>query len=146
MSWYMTYIRTLGHGFSLDDPDVIAYLSTTIASIIYFIYNIQINVQPEQYGTNYLYTYGDILYFLGSCYYIFAALRDDHWFWFLPVCGQYGVAPGRIQIETKRTLPLYGKPVILMTDPCKRRRTKTDKVEEKPNKLNASKEIITSYH
>jgi hypothetical protein len=142
----MTYIRTLGHGFSLDDPDVIAYLSTTIASIIYFIYNIQINVQPEQYGTNYLYTYGDILYFLGSCYYIFAALRDDHWFWFLPVCGQYGVAPGRIQIETKRALPLYGKPIILMTDPCKRRRTKNDKVEQKQNKLNASKEIITSYH
>ena len=120
MSWYMTYVRTLGRGFTLDDPDTIAWLATTISSIIYFIYNIQINVQPEQYGTNLLYTYADIVYFVGACYYIFATLRDDNWFWFLPFAGQYRVAPGKIQIETSRALPTYGKPVVLMISPCKR--------------------------
>ena len=135
-SWYLTYIRTLGRGFSLDDPDTIAYLSTTIASIIYFIYNIQINAQPEQYGTNYLYTYADILYFIGACYYIFAVLRDDHWFWFLPFAGQYGVAPGRVKVETTKVLPTYGKPVILMTDPCVRRRTDNGPVKQ--NHINST--------
>ena len=55
MSWYRTYVRTLGRGFTLDDPDTIAWLATTISSIIYLVYNIQINVDPEQYGTNMLY-------------------------------------------------------------------------------------------
>ena len=120
MSWYLTYTRTLGRGFSLDDPDTIAYLCTTIASIIYLVYNIQINIHPEQYGTNYLYVNADILYFVSACFYIFAALRDDHWFWFLPMAGQYGVAPGKIHVETKKVLPKYGKADILIIDLCKR--------------------------
>jgi hypothetical protein len=122
----MTYVRTLGRGFTLDDPDTIAWLATTTSSIIYFVYNIQINIYPEQYGTNLLYTYGDIVYFVGACYYLFAELRDDNWFWFLPLSGQYGVAAGRIQIETTKSLPSYGKPIILMTRPCKRRRILKD--------------------
>jgi hypothetical protein len=116
----MTYTRTLGRGFTLDDPDTIAWAATTISSFVYMVYNIQINVDPEQYGTNTLYTNGDIVYFVGSCYYIFAALRDENWFWFLPVAGQYRVAPGKIHIDTKRPLPIYGKPPILMKLPCKR--------------------------
>ncbi|CAF1405409.1 unnamed protein product [Adineta steineri] len=126
MSWYMTYVRTLGRGFTLDDPDTVAWLATTISSIIYMIYNIQINVQPEQYGTNLLYTYGDIVYFVGACYYIFATLRDENWFWFLPLSGQYGVAPGRVQVESTKSLPTYGKPTILITDLCKRCRIKNN--------------------
>jgi hypothetical protein len=141
----MTYIRTLGHGFSLDDPDTIAYLSTTIASIIYFIYNIQINAHPEQYGTNYLYTYGDILYFIGACYYIFAALRDDHWFWFLPMCGQYRVAPGKIHIETTKILPSSGKPIRLMIDPCRRRQKETDIAKLKQDQFDSSDVAIITY-
>ncbi len=142
MSWYMTYIRTLGHGFSLDDPDTIAYLSTTIASIIYFVYNIQINVDPGQYGTNYLYTYADILYFIGACYYIFAALRDDSWFWFLPFAGQYGVAPGRVKTEATKVLPSQGKPIVLMTDPCIRRRTENEPDKWKREDSNDLNSII----
>ena len=138
----MTYIRTPGRGFTMDDPDTIAFTSTTIASIIYFIYNIQINVSPEQYGTNFLYTYGDILYFIGSCYYIFATLRDDHWFWFLPLAGQYGVAPGRVQIETTKILPAYGKPTVLMTDPCMRRRG-NDTMQQKDGNSKDGNAIIT---
>jgi hypothetical protein len=141
----MTYIRTLGRGFSLDDPDTIAYLSTTISAILYFIYNIQINVHPEQYGTNLLYTYADILCFIGACYYIFAALRDDHWFWFLPTAGQYGVAPGKIQIQTEKSLPSYGKPSILITDAC-RRRTANDVAKTDQNELSKRSVPITTYH
>jgi hypothetical protein len=137
----------LGHGFSLDDPDTIAYLSTTTASITYFVYNIQINVQPEQYGTNFLYIYADILYFIGSCYYIFAALRDDHWFWFLPMAGQYGVAPGKIQVETEKILPTYGKPATLITDLCKccRRKNHTTKTNEK-DQSNMNDMITITVH
>ena len=105
----------------MDDPDTIAYLTTTTASVMYFVYNIQINIRPEDYGTNLLYTYADILYFIGACYYLFAVLRDEHCFWFLPLAGQYGVAPGRVQIETTKVLPAYGKPRVLLTDLCRRR-------------------------
>jgi hypothetical protein len=120
MSWYMTYTRTLGRGFTFDDPDTIAYLTTTISSFIYLRYNIHINIYPEDYGRNISYKYGDILYFIGAFYYIFAALRDENCFWFLPLAGQYGVASGRIRIETKE-LPTYGKSPVFITDLCKRR-------------------------
>ncbi|CAF1935203.1 unnamed protein product [Rotaria magnacalcarata] len=120
MSWYMTYTRTLGRGFTLDDPDTIAYLTTTISSLIYVVYNIQINLYPEEYGRNMLYKYSDVLYFVGAWYYIFAGLRDENCFWFLPLAGQYGVAAGRIRVETKE-LPKYGKSPIFITDLCKRR-------------------------
>ncbi|CAF4721327.1 unnamed protein product [Rotaria sp. Silwood1] len=120
MSWYLTYTRTLGRGFTFDDPDTVAYLTTTISSFIYVVYNIQINIYPEQYGTNILYKYGDILYFIGAWYYIFAGLRDENCFWFLPLAGQYGVAARNVRIETKE-LPQYGKPSILITDLCKQR-------------------------
>ncbi|CAF1312480.1 unnamed protein product [Rotaria sordida] len=120
MSWYLTYTRTLGRGFTFDDPDTVAYLTTTISSVIYIVYNIQINIYPEQYGTNILYKYGDILYFIGAWYYIFAGLRDENCLWFLPLAGQYGVAAGSVRVETKK-LPKYGKSPILITDLCKRR-------------------------
>jgi hypothetical protein len=79
------------------------------------------NVYPEEYSTSDLYTYGDILGFIGSIYYILGTLRDDNWFWFLPLAGQYGIAIGRIHIDT-RTLPKFGKPEILITDLCRRRK------------------------
>ncbi len=73
------------------------------------------------------YTYGDIVYFVGAYYYILAVLQDNHWFWFLPLAGQYGVAPGRIQIESTKALLAYGKPLIyFITRPCKQRRTKIE--------------------
>ena len=126
MSWYMTYTRTLGRGFTLDDPDVIAFSATAISSVVYIVYNIQINLDPTQYGVNMLYTYGDIVYFLGSCYYIFACMRDDHWFWFLPLSGQYAVPAGKIHVETK-VLPQFGRPAILMTTCCKRPKINPEK-------------------
>jgi hypothetical protein len=121
----MTYTRTLGRGFTLDDPDTIGYLTTTSNTLIYFVYNIQINIHPEQYGVNQIYIQADILGFIGSLYYIFGTLRDENWFWFLPLAGQYGVAAGRIHIET-RVLPKFGYPSILISDICKRRKNKIE--------------------
>lgn len=140
----MTYIRTLGRGFTLDDPDTIAYLTTTIASIMYFVYNIQINNDPGQYGTNFLYTYADILYFVGACYYLFAVLRDEHWFWFLPFAGQYDVAPGRVRVETRKILPAYGRPPIFVTDLCRRRRIDNDVVNLREESSGDSDGIATT--
>lgn len=116
----MTYTRTLGRGYTLDDPDTTAYLTTTISSLIYVVYNIQINIYPKEYGSNLLYKSGDVLYFIGACYYILAALRDENCFWFLPFAGQYGVPAGRVRVETKE-LPTYGKSPVFITDVCQRR-------------------------
>jgi hypothetical protein len=121
VSWYMTYTRTLGRGFTFDDPDTIAYLTTTTNTFIYLIYNIQMNVYPEQYGTNQIFIYADILGFIGSIYYIFGTLRDENWFWFLPLAGQYGIAAGRIHIDT-RTLPQFGNPEMRIIDICRQRK------------------------
>jgi hypothetical protein len=135
----------MGRGFTLDDPDIIAYLTTTVGSIMCFLYNIQINIHPEQDGTNFLYAYADILYFIGACYYVFTTLRDNHWFWFLPMTGQYGIAPGKIQVETKHTLPYCGKPEMLITDLCKYCRTNnhaTEKNEKDQSNMNNTITII----
>lgn len=97
MSWYRTYTRTINRGYTLDDPDTVAYTLTTLSSFIYITYNIQVLQNPEVYGTNILYYYGDIIYFIGAFFYLWANLRDDGWLWWLPVAGQYGIAAGTIQ-------------------------------------------------
>ena len=99
MSWYRTYTRTIGRGYSLDDPDTIAYTLTTVSSFIYITYNIQILVNPEEYGQNSIYYYGDVIYSAGAFFYLWANLRDDGWLWWLPVAGQYGIAPGTIRTD-----------------------------------------------
>ncbi len=145
MSWYLTYTRTLGRGFSLDDPDVIAFTTTMIAAMIYIVYNIQVLVHPELYSTNTLYTYGDIMFFVGACFYIFANMRDLNWFWFLPLAGQYGIASGKIEVETK-VLPQVGKPEILMIDCCRKRRKRSIEVPPKQETLDVDDDIIVSFH
>ena len=89
MLWYMTYIRTIGRRFTLNDPDTVAWLATTMSSIVYLIYNIQINVQPEQYG----------------------------------------IAEGKIQTNSVRSLPMFGKLPVLMTGLCKRYRKQVEQHE-----------------
>jgi len=131
ISWYLTYTRTLGRGFTFDDPDTMAYIMTTTNTLIYFVYNIKINIHPEEYGTNQIYAYADILGFIGSVYYVFGTLRDDNWFWFLPLAGQYGIAPSRIQIETK-DLPQFGVSPILITDLCIKRKRETIRKKSDP--------------
>jgi hypothetical protein len=120
VSWYMTYTRTLGRGYTLDDPDTVAYLATTTNTLMYVVYNTTMLVHPEQYGSNYLYTTADILGFVGACFYVFANLRDDSWFWFLPLSGQYGVAAGKVRTEPK-VLPGPERRAVLVTDLCRSR-------------------------
>ncbi|CAF4806081.1 unnamed protein product, partial [Rotaria magnacalcarata] len=78
------------------------------------------------------FVYADILGFIGSVYYIIGTLRDENWFWFLPVAGQYGVAPGKIRVET-RALPQFGRPEILITDLCRRRKQTREPQERYDN-------------
>ena len=137
----MTYTRTLGRGFTFDDPDTIAYLTMTSNTLMYLVYNIQMNLYPADYGSNLLFIYADVLGFIGACYYIFGSLRDDNWFWFLPLAGQYGVAAGRIRVETK-TLPSFGKPEVLIIDLCRRRKFTSD---EKNTKTISSDSMSTYF-
>jgi len=88
-SFYQTYIRVPGRGFTLDDPDLIGSLFTFIPSIIYLVYYIQINLDPSQYGTNYLYVQGDILYMVGALGYFLGAWRDAGGTFFMPLAGGY---------------------------------------------------------
>ena len=97
MSWYRTYTRTIGRAFTLEDPDTIAYMLTTISSFIYINYNIQVITDLSQYDTNNIYYTGDIFYSIGAFFYLWTNLRDDGWLWWIPVAGQYGIAPGTIQ-------------------------------------------------
>jgi len=97
MSWYRTYTRTISRGYTFDDPDTIAYTLTTLSSFVYITYNIQVLTDESQYGTNKIYYIGDIMYSIGAFFYLWANLRDDGWLWWLPVGGQYGIAPGRMQ-------------------------------------------------
>lgn len=99
MSWYRTYTRTIGRGYTLEDPDTIAYMLTTISSFIYITYNIQVITDLPQYDTNNLYYTGDIIYSTGAFFYLWANLRDDGWLWWMPVAGQYGIAAGRIRTD-----------------------------------------------
>ena len=123
----MTYTRTFGRGFTLDDPDTMGYLTTTSNTFIYLVYNIQMNAYPEQYGANLIFTYADILGFIGSVYYIMGTLRDENWFWFLPLAGQYGIAAGRIHTDT-RISPVFGRREMRIIDICRRK-----KIEQKEN-------------
>ena len=135
MSWYRTYTRALGRGFTLEDPDTVAYTLTTLSSFIYIAYNIQILMNPDQYGTNDLYYNGDIIYSIGAIFYLWANLRDDGWLWWMPVAGQYGVAAGKIQSGK----PIRaGLPHILMggNEPCMRCLRKC--LRKKPNEGDAS--------
>jgi hypothetical protein len=141
MSWYRTYTRAIGRGYTLDDPDTVAYILTTLSSFIYITYNIQILMHPEDYGENTIYYNGDIIYFVGSVFYLWANLRDDGWLWWIPVAGQYGIAAGRIQT---------GKPVkaglshLLMggNEPCTRccRRSGKNNLAIKTNSVVPSNE------
>ena len=91
--WYATYDRNIvGRGWTLDDPDLWANALLMIPSVIYLVYNAQILHDPSSYGSNTLYELGDLLYAIGSLFYLFASLRDDGWFFFMPTAGKL---PGR---------------------------------------------------
>lgn len=75
--WWCTYPRRAGRGWTSDDPDIWANILIIVPSIYYVVYNAQVIAHPEQYGTNYLYQQGDVLFFAGAFFYLIAGLRDD---------------------------------------------------------------------
>jgi len=87
-TWWLTYPRRLGRGWTLDDPDFWAVVFIVVPSLVYVAYNFQIVRDPSLYGTDMLYSTGDILYACGASCYLAAALRDDGWFWFMPSAGR----------------------------------------------------------
>jgi len=89
-TWYLTYKRQPGRGWTFDDPDIWANFFIVVPSLVYISYNGQVLNNPESYETNTLYEVGDVLYFIGAVFYVVAALRDDGWFWFGPLAGQFG--------------------------------------------------------
>ena len=99
---------------------MISSVTMLINTIIYVIYFAQLLVHPENYEINMLYKVADVIGFVDACFCVFACLRDDDWFWFLPLAGQYGIALGRVQVETKM-VPQFGKPPVLLTNMCRRR-------------------------
>jgi hypothetical protein len=52
---------------------------------VYLAFNATIILTPERYATSGLYVVADVLYAVGSAFYLLSALRDDGWFWFMPL-------------------------------------------------------------
>lgn len=75
------------------------------------VYNAKVQDDNASYATEYMYRNADIVYFIGAAspsrlctkvvwlistgagavFYIFAAMRDDGWWWFMPFAGECGV-------------------------------------------------------
>jgi hypothetical protein len=87
-TWYLTFPRrTVGRGWTLDDPDSWSNIFIVVPSIYYIAYNIQILMDPADYCCNDVYKTGDNLYLAGAVFYVVAALRDDGLFRCLPAGG-----------------------------------------------------------
>ena len=92
-SWWATHERGPGRGLSIFDLDLWSTALLVASSGVYVAYNVQItraqgegwwgvHHDPTNYSTNHLYVRGDVMYFVGACLYLFAAMRDcDCWFW-----------------------------------------------------------------
>jgi len=88
-TWHLTYERVPGRGYTLDDPDVWALLTIFAAAITYVVYNLQILAHPDWYSDNEVYFLGDISYAMNGVLYLLAGLRDDGWFWWMPLMGNF---------------------------------------------------------
>jgi len=112
ISWHASYERGPGRGYTLEDPDVWALLTIFAAAVIYVIYNLQIIAQPSWYGTDYLYFWGDVFYAINGALYLIAGLRDDGWFWWMPL-----VRSLRLPIaDTQATYTTESRVMVLNVD------------------------------
>ena len=87
-TWYLTFPRKAGRGWTLDDPDLWGNVLIIAPSIVYLVYNVNILQDPTQYGTDLLYEKGDLIYAIGAFLYLACALRDDGWLFFMPEAGR----------------------------------------------------------
>jgi len=88
-TWYMTYPRIPGRGWTFDDPDIWANLSIITPGVIYVVYNVQLQLNPYVYGDNFLFVYADKLYMANALMYFLCSMRDVGWFWFMPTAGSF---------------------------------------------------------
>jgi len=88
-TWYFTYQRVPGRGWTLDDPDTWANLSILTPAVIYIVYNAQMQLYPDEYGVNLLYITADKIYMFNAIIYFVASLRDVGWFWFMSTAGRF---------------------------------------------------------
>ncbi len=72
---------------------------------MYFVYTVTINIHMEDYG----YCWFCLLY-------TYSTLRDENWFWFLPLTRQYGIAAGR---GTQKNYYNVEYHLYYVTDLCK---------------------------
>jgi len=86
ITWYLTYRRTLGRGYTFDDPDIWANITIWAGTLTYVVYNCQIVNDRSEYGTNVLYVTADWIFFVNSLVYIICSLRDAGWFYFYACC------------------------------------------------------------
>jgi len=88
-SWYVSYHPGRGRGVTLWDPDFLGAVGLIIPSIIYVAYNIMNLLRPEEFYDNYLFLTADVMYGIDAPLYLFAALRDAgffYWLWCIPGC------------------------------------------------------------
>jgi len=88
-TWYITYPRIPGRGWTLDDPDLWASASIITPGVMYIVYNVQLQLHPHRYGGYFLYVIADKIYMANSLLYFLCSLRDVGWFWFLPTAGAW---------------------------------------------------------
>jgi hypothetical protein len=85
LTWWLTFPRGVaGRGFTLDDPDVWGNIFIVVPSIYYVVYNARVDLDPQLYLTDTLYTNANVLFAAGSVIYLLSSLRDDGWLAFLP--------------------------------------------------------------
>jgi len=99
ITWYFTYQRVAGRGWTFDDPDMWSNVSIITPAVIYIVYNVQMQLDPSQYGVNFLYVIADKIYMFNAIAYFIASLRDVGWFWFMPTSGRWPVSWRRKQID-----------------------------------------------
>jgi len=105
-TWYFTYQRVPGRGFTFDDPDMWANCTIIAPAIIYVVYNVQTQLNPASYGYNFLYVTADKIYMANATCYFVASLRDAGWFWFMPTSGSFPYlpwSPKRRSVPAKET-------------------------------------------
>jgi len=87
-TWYLTYRRIPGRGWTLDDPDVWALFTLIAGDAMYIVYNSEIIYDRSTYGANFLYVAADWVFVVNSWLYVICALRDADWFFLLPTAGR----------------------------------------------------------
>jgi len=82
-SWWVTYSRGPGRGFTMDDPDFLSLIFITAPAVMYVVYNGMVQYDGQHFPNgdiDYIYQRADIIYFVGSVFYICVTLRDAGWF------------------------------------------------------------------